>query len=89
VVKGGQSGETPEPPCCSRRRSKRVVRWSVGGDPRAPLLLTQEVSAGGQSGETPEPPLLLTLGVSSGGLSSSAAASSGASGGFDVAPSTF
>ena len=88
---GGQSGETPEPPCCSRRRSKRVVRWSVGGDPRTPLLLTQKISAGGQvvSRGRPPGPLLLTLGVSAGGLSSSAAASSGASGGFDAAPSTF
>ena len=32
-----------------------MVRWSVGGDPRAPLLLTQEVSAGGQV-VSPEPP---------------------------------
>ena len=40
---GGQSGETPEPPCCSRRD---LFWWSVGGDPRAPLLLTHEISLG-------------------------------------------
>ena len=37
-----------------------MVRWSVGGDPRAPLLLTQEVSAGGQvvsRGRPPSPPV--------------------------------
>ena len=37
-----------------------MVRWSVGGDPRTPLLLTQEVSAGGQvvsRGRPPSPPV--------------------------------
>ena len=37
-----------------------MVRWSVGGDPRAPLLLTQEISAGGQvvsRGRPPSPPV--------------------------------
>ena len=39
---GGQSGKTPEPPCCSRRRSKWVVRWSVDRPP-SPLLLKQKI----------------------------------------------
>ena len=35
-----------------------MVRWSVGGDPRAPLLLTQEVKVGGQVvSRPPSPPV--------------------------------
>ena len=51
-----------------------MVRWSVGGDPRAPLLLMQEVSAGGQvvsRGRPPSPPVAHAGGLSgwSGGQS--------------------
>ena len=46
-----------------------MVRWSVGGDPRTPLLLTHEVSAGGQvvSRGRPRVPLLLMQKVPAGG----------------------